>query len=120
MAQSDICDECEEHICNSCARRDQLEEQLEAQKGTDNLQLQVLHALMPWGMTRHLVVERHDGLDGITWDQLQAAKNEALGPDVMAIEVYPAANDVVNEVNRRHLWEVPSPLIDGLTLRRGS
>lgn len=90
-----------------------------AREETDNLRLQVLEMATPWN-SRHLVVERHDGLDGITWDQLQAAKNEALGPDAVAIEIYPAADDVVNEVNRRHLWEVPDTLLDGLTLRKGS
>lgn len=87
---------------------------------TEGLTCQVLSTRAPWGSTRHLVVERDDGKDGITWEQLQAAKDEALGPDVVAVEVYPAAGDVVNEVNRRHLWEVPSDLLAGLTLRRGS
>jgi len=71
-------------------------------------------------MTRHLVVERHDGKGGIPWEVLQAAKDEALGPDALAVEIYPERDDVVNEVNRRHLWEVPSMMIEGLTLRRGS
>jgi hypothetical protein len=48
-----------------------------------------------------------DGRGGIGWDVLQALKDEYLGADAVAVEVYPAARDVVNEVNRRHLWEVP-------------
>ena len=113
-----FCKECHEHICNPCARRDYAETQLEVE-GTlivDDLRLQVLHKLAPWGMTRHLVVERHDGGGGIPWETLQAAKDEALGPDVVAVEIFPAECDVVNEVNRRHLWEVPSDLIEGLNL----
>ena len=90
------------------------------EKKIDHLQLQVLKTFASWGETRHLVVERHDGQDGITWDQLQAAKDEAFGPDTVAVEIYPAAQNVVNEVNRRHLWEVPREMLDGLTLRRGS
>jgi len=99
--------------------REVLKEAQEEMEETSNLSFQVLPMATPWG-TRHLVVERFDGRDGITWDQLQAAKSEALGPDAVAIEVYPADADVVDEVNRRHLWEVPSELIEGITLRRGS
>ena len=40
----------------------------------------------------------------------QALKNEALGEDVCAIEVYPMQAHVVNEQNYRHLWEVPEEL----------
>lgn len=49
----------------------------------------------------HLWVE-HDGT--ITWDELQAIKNEVWGPAARAIEVYPAAEDVVNNAPLRHLW----------------
>lgn len=51
----------------------------------------------------HLTVT-HDGQ--ITWDQLQAVKNEVWGRDARAIEVYPAAEDVVNAGNFRHLWRL--------------
>lgn len=55
----------------------------------------------------HLKVWKHDGTDGITWDQLQAVKNEAVGENVEMLEVYPAERDLVNEVNRRHLFTAP-------------
>jgi hypothetical protein len=61
----------------------------------------------PWGEVMHLKVWRSDGSDGITWDQLQELKNETMGPEVCAIEFYPAESDLVNEVKMRHLWEVP-------------
>ncbi len=51
----------------------------------------------------HLMVS-HDGK--ITWDQLQAIKNEVWGKDARAIEVYPAQGDVVNTGNWRHLWRL--------------
>jgi len=51
-----------------------------------------------------LAVE-HDGT--ITWDELQALKNEHMGEDVMAIEVYPKAGEVLNNANVRHLWRFP-------------
>ncbi len=51
----------------------------------------------------HLAVE-HDG--SVTWDQLQAIKLAAWGPDARAIEVYPRQADVVNSCNMRHLWRL--------------
>ena len=56
----------------------------------------------------HLRVWRRDGSDGIGWDELQAVKDEMLGPDVLAVEMYPPADRVVNEANIRHLWTVPA------------
>ena len=49
----------------------------------------------------HLAVT-HDGT--ITWDQLQEIKNIVFGTTARAIEVYPAAADVVNNASIRHLW----------------
>lgn len=67
-----------------------------------------------WGSaqvaTRHLRVQRMSRGDGIGWDVLQRIKDEMLGPDVLAIEVYPPADAVVNAANIRHLWEVPADL----------
>ena len=70
-------------------------------------QVQVLEVQAPWGWTRHLKVQRTDGKDGITWDELHEIKNEYLGPEVAAVEFYPPAARVVNELNMRHLYEVP-------------
>lgn len=46
----------------------------------------------------------HDGT--ITWDDLQAVKDQVWGKDARAIEVYPVAADVVNRGNYRHLWRL--------------
>ncbi|MEL8055059.1 MAG: hypothetical protein AAGK66_02800 [Pseudomonadota bacterium] len=51
--------------------------------------------------TGWLAVE-HDGT--ITWDELQAIKNDQIGENVIAIEVYPPENEVINKGNVRHLW----------------
>jgi len=48
----------------------------------------------------------------ISWEQLQAVKNKALGDDVIAIEIFPPESNVVNLRNTRHLWF--SPRIDDL------
>jgi hypothetical protein len=64
-----------------------------------------------WGTTAHLMVTRRDGRDGIPWDMLQQIKDEMLGPEVLCVEIYPPAAEVVNEVNMRHLWEVPEGVL---------
>lgn len=42
--------------------------------------------------------------DGISWDELQAIKNDCGYGIHDAVEVYPDARDVVNVANMRHLW----------------
>jgi hypothetical protein len=42
----------------------------------------------------------------VVWDVLQRIKNEHAGPDATMVEVYPAREDLINEVNWRHLWIV--------------
>jgi hypothetical protein len=46
------------------------------------------------------------GVFPITWDELQAAKTEAWGPDATAVEVYPPDREIVNDAPIRHLWRV--------------
>lgn len=48
-------------------------------------------------------------LDGITWEDLQRVKNECGFAALDAVEIYPAAGDVVNVANLRHLWILPEP-----------
>ncbi|WP_247875543.1 MULTISPECIES: hypothetical protein [unclassified Brucella] len=55
---------------------------------------------------RGLMSVEHDGT--ITWDELQALKNEHFGPDAVAIEVYPPHSHVVNSLPMRHLWRLGS------------
>jgi hypothetical protein len=51
--------------------------------------------------------------DGITWEELQAIKDECGYADRMAVEIYPATDDVLNVINARHLWVIPIPLYFG-------
>jgi hypothetical protein len=51
---------------------------------------------------RGLISVEHDG--SITWDELQTIKNDIFGSDACAIEIYPPASSVVNNVPMRHLW----------------
>lgn len=55
----------------------------------------------------HLSIRRRDGRPvQCKWDVLQRIKNDTMGPDVAAVEVFPREADVVNEQNTRHLWVV--------------
>lgn len=54
--------------------------------------------------------------DNITWDELQAVKNEIGFFAQDAVEVYPPMRDVVNVANIRHLWIMAEPL--GFAWRR--
>ena len=65
-------------------------------------------AYTPWGMTNHLRVWRSNGKDKIPWDVLQQIKDDVLGEDATAIEVYPPTAELVDETNMRHLWECPA------------
>ena len=81
--------------------------------------VQVMDVVAPWGWCRHMKIQRIDGQAGITWDAMQQLKDEYLGPDVLAVELYPPAQCVVNDVNMRHLWEIPADVLPvGLQQRR--
>lgn len=48
----------------------------------------------------------HDG--NVDWDTMQDIKNDYFGRNVTCVEVYPAAGDVINNGNYRHLWRMPN------------
>ncbi|MBN9243402.1 MAG: hypothetical protein J0I98_11465 [Mesorhizobium sp.] len=49
-----------------------------------------------------LLSVEHDG--SIGWEELQAIKDHVAGAQAVAIEVYPPADRVVNNIAMRHLW----------------
>lgn len=57
-----------------------------------------------------MTVDQPDGVS-LGWEALQELKNKVLGVSELAIEVYPPACDVVNEINRRWLWVVPADFV---------
>ena len=44
--------------------------------------------------------------ENITWDELQVVKHQCGFGDMLAVEVYPADRDIVNDANMRHLWVI--------------
>jgi hypothetical protein len=67
----------------------------------------VAASLLYGGLTMGYDADKYEVQDGIPWDDLQEIKNEVAGRDERAIEIYPAADELVNEANIRHLWVVP-------------
>lgn len=48
--------------------------------------------------------------EGVSWEELQSIKNEVGYQLHDAVEIYPAATDVVNVANMRHLWVLADPV----------
>jgi len=73
--------------------------------------VQTLETFTPLGPILHLKIRRHDENE-ITapWQTLQRIKNDILGPDILAIEIYPTDARTINEANYRHLWTLPPTL----------
>ena len=55
--------------------------------------------------------------DGITWDDLQAIKNDCGYADRWLCEYYPAEDEVVNVANIRHLWLMDKPPENSLNVK---
>ena len=61
-----------------------------------------------WGEVDHLWIRRHDGEPSRSWADLQRIKDELLGVDRVALEVFPAAAALVDSANMYHLWSPPA------------
>lgn len=60
-----------------------------------------------WGEVLHLAVR--DLPNGrLLWHELQWIKDRIVGFDRVAVEVYPAAVDLVDDANMFHLWVLPA------------
>jgi len=57
----------------------------------------------------HLSVKRLDQGAIHDWRDLQRTKDDLLGPDCEAVELYPAAERMVDTSNQFHLWGVRDP-----------
>lgn len=66
----------------------------------------------------HVRIRRHDGAPiRCGWDFLQIFKNEALGEEACAVEVFPPQSELVDEENIRHLWLVDTDTVPSLLSR---
>jgi len=58
----------------------------------------------------HINIRRRDGEACIRdWRHFQQIKNELLGPECEAIEIYPAESRLVDTSNKYHLWGTDDP-----------
>ncbi len=64
-----------------------------------------------------LAIRRHDSAPIDGWDDLQRIKNEIVGEDATAIEVYPPASALVDQANMRHLFVLPAGMPMPFTIK---
>lgn len=69
-----------------------------------------------WGDVLHLWIKRHDEKP-LVWRDMQRIKNELVGPDRVAVEIYPPATELVDSANMYHLWVLPAGFVLPFTLR---
>lgn len=60
-----------------------------------------------WGFCDHLWIRRADDRNLFPWQDLQRIKDELLGPERVALEVFPRRSELVDQANMRHLWVLP-------------
>ena len=58
----------------------------------------------PMGKWIHLSIKDHDRSARHDWRDLQRIKNELVGPECEAIEIYPAESRLVDTANQYHLY----------------
>jgi hypothetical protein len=65
--------------------------------------------LIPPGEWVYLSIKRIDQQPIHDWRDLQRIKNELVGPQCEAIELYPAEERLLDAANQYHLWVSPDP-----------
>ncbi|MBU5670269.1 DUF7694 domain-containing protein [Paenibacillus brevis] len=60
-----------------------------------------------WGQVIHACIRNTDSTD-IPWAEKQRIKNELLGKERIAIEVFPKESELVDAANMYHLWVLPA------------
>jgi hypothetical protein len=69
------------------------------------------HAVEDVGMVQ-LNIRRRDGGPILRdWRHFQNIKNDILGPECEAVELYPAESRLVDCANKFHLWGFPDPTL---------
>ncbi|MEI9897687.1 MAG: hypothetical protein WDN28_28470 [Chthoniobacter sp.] len=56
-----------------------------------------------------LDITRFDGRPCTSWREFQQIKNELVGPECEAVELFPAESRLVDTSNQYHLWVNPDP-----------
>jgi hypothetical protein len=61
----------------------------------------------PFGMIVHLSIRRNDRGACRDWRDFQRIKNELVGAETEAVEIFPAESRLVDAANQFHLWCFP-------------
>lgn len=77
----------------------------------DRYSVQFYEHMTGWGLVTQMVIRRHDEGKGVPWAHKQRIKDELVGSDRTAIEVFPSAEKLVDDANLFHLWVLPKDLI---------
>ena len=72
-----------------------------------------------WGLVVHLWIRRHDGEMVRSWSDMQRIKNELMGNERVAVEVFPPVSQLVDNANIAHLWVMPDGFSLPFSLKRG-
>jgi len=59
----------------------------------------------------HLDIHRLDGGTCKEWSDLQRIKNELVGPEYEAMEIFPAESRLIDTTNNYHLWVFADPKV---------
>ena len=61
----------------------------------------------PSGRMIHLSIKRHDKMPIRDWRDLQRIKNELVGEEAEAMELFPKESNMVDTSNQYHMWVFP-------------
>lgn len=75
----------------------------------DKYQVTVRRFQCDFGDMAHLSIKRRDREPIRDWREMQAIKNELVGPEFEAVELYPAESRLVDTANQYHLWALLTP-----------
>jgi len=75
--------------------------------------VQTPHDVQPFGAVVHLAITTHDQQPRHDWREMQRIKNEIVGEDVEAVELYPSENRLVDNSNWFHLFCFPRLHMEG-------
>lgn len=62
-----------------------------------------------WPAMWHLSIRRHDRYPVFNWRDIQTIKNELIGPENEAIQLFPAESRLVDGANQYHLFALKDP-----------
>lgn len=78
----------------------------------DGFRVDAVPFVTPWGECVHVMVQ---GEGAKSWAEKQRIKNLIVGPQRLAIEVFPPESELVDQADVFHLWVLP----DGFQLPFG-